>query len=149
MYDLRALQLPALLELSALGIGWEHDKGENANYELVVGNRLLITHGEIARKFSAYTAKAQMERENYQISVMSGHTHRGGSYFTQSRGVMTQAHECFCLCQLNPGYVRNPNWQQGIALATVTTKTLTVEMIPFFQIRNKTYAQWRDKEYIS
>jgi predicted phosphodiesterase len=149
MYDLRALQLPALLELNALGIGWEQDKGENANYELVVENRLLITHGEIVRKYSAYTAKAQMEKENYQLSVMTGHTHRGGSYFTQSRGELIQAHECFCLCNLNPGYVRNPNWQQGLALATVTHLTLTVELIPFFQKGNKTFAQWRDKEYSS
>jgi len=147
MYDLDALKLPVLLGLNALGIGWEHHKGENANYELVVEHRLLIIHGEIARKYSAYTAKAMLDQEMNQISVMSGHTHRGGSYFVQSRMGVIQAHECFCLCQLNPGYVRNPNWQQGIVLATVTDKTLSVELIPFFASGDKTYAQWRDKEY--
>jgi predicted phosphodiesterase len=147
MYDLNVLQLPALLDLAALGIEWEHPKGDNANYELVIENRLLITHGEIARKYSAYTAKAMLDQESSQISLMSGHTHRGGSYYVQTRKGVIQAHECFCLCSLNPGYVRKPNWQQGIALATVTRNSLAVELIPFFRRTNKVYAQWRDKEY--
>ena len=147
MYDLKALQLPVLLGLDALGIGWEHDKGENANYELLIENRLLITHGEIARKYSAYTAKAMLEQEHDQVSILSGHTHRGGSYFIQSRLGVIQAHECFCLCSLNPGYVRNPNWQQGIAMATVTKNSLAVELVPFFRKGKKVYAQWRGNEY--
>ena len=147
LYDLRVLQLPALLGLDALGIEWEHQKGENANYELVVENRLLITHGEIARKYSAYTARATLEREG--LSLLMGHTHRGGSYFLQTRTGTLQAHECFCLCLLNPGYVRNPNWQQGLALATVDKTSLTVEMIPFFRRGSRVYAHWRDQEYRS
>ena len=147
MYDLKVLHLPVLLGLDALGIEWEHERGENANYELVIENRLLIIHGEIARKYSAYTAKAMLDQENHQISILSGHTHRGGSFYIQSRMGVIQAHECFCLCSLNPGYVRNPNWQQGIVMATVTKNTLTVEMVPFFRKRTKVYAQWRDKEY--
>lgn len=149
MYDLKALQLPALLGLNALGIEWEHDKGENANYELLVDNRLLIIHGEIARKYSAYTAKAMMEQESHQVSILSGHTHRMGSYYMRTRFGVIQAHECGCLCSLNPGYVRNPNWQQGITLATVTKNSLSVEQVLFFSQGNKTYAQWRDKEYHS
>ena len=147
MYDLRALQLPALLGLDALGIEWEQQKGENANYELVIENRLLITHGEIARKYSAYTARATLEREG--LSLLMGHTHRGGSYYLQTRTGVIQAHECFCLCLLNPGYVRNPNWQQGLALATVDKTSLTVEMIPFFRRGSRVYAHWRDQEYRS
>ena len=147
MYDLKVLQLPVLLGLDALGIVWEHEKGENANYELLIENRLLIMHGEIVRKFSAYTAKAILDQEMNQISILSGHTHRGGSYFIQSRLGVIQAHECFCLCSLNPGYVRKPNWQQGIAMATVTKNCLAVEMVPFSHRGSKVYAQWRDKEY--
>ena len=149
MYDLRALRLPVLLGLDALGIEWEYQKGENANYELVVDNPLLITHGEIARKYSAYTAKAMMDQEMAQISILSGHTHRMGSHFARTRAGLVQAHECGCLCLTNPGYVRNPNWQQGLALATLTPNSLTVQLIPFFQRKTKTFAHWNDKEYRS
>jgi predicted phosphodiesterase len=147
MYGLEALKLPNLLGLKALGIEWEYDKGDNANYELVIENRLLITHGELVRKFSGYTAKANIEKEQNQISILAGHTHRGGSHFVQSRLGVMQSHECFCLCDIHPNYIRNPNWQQGLVLATITKNALNVEPIAFFEVGGKIYAQWRDKEY--
>jgi hypothetical protein len=49
---------------------------------------------------------------------------------------------------LEPEFVLHPDWQQGIALATITNFGLTVEMIPFHRNFGKAVAQWRDREYI-
>ena len=110
---------------------------------------LVIKHGTLVRKNSAYAAYAELEREMFSISVMTGHTHRGGtSYITSRRGVVV-GHECFCLCDLEPDYISNPNWQQGLVLATVDGGLPSIEAIPFYKYKRKTRAIWRGKEYTS
>jgi len=99
------------------------------------------------RKNSAYSARAELEREFYAVSTISGHTHRGGSYFVTTRFGVKQAHEGFCLCRLDPEYVVNPDWQQGIVLAEVINSNLIVEPIPFYDSYGKKSAVWRGKEY--
>jgi hypothetical protein len=148
LYDLEALQFPNLLGLVSLGIYWEKSKGDAANLELNLYNRLLIKHGNLVRKHSAYSARAEIENEFYSISTLTGHTHRGGSHYAQTRQGVVVAHECFCLCRLDPGYVQNPNWQQGIVLADVTAGSLSIEPIPFYQEHGLTKAIWRGKEYV-
>lgn len=147
LHDLEVLQLPNLLDLRSLGIHWEWSKGEEANKELFVHNKLVIKHGKYVRKYSAQTAKAELEAEFHAVSVATGHTHRGGSYFATTRNGLVQAYECFCLCDTNPAYVQNPNWQQGITLFEVTADNLSVEQIPFSRKRGKTRGVWRGKEY--
>ena len=63
------------------------------------------------------------------------------------KGVV-QAYECFCLCDLQPGYVRSPDWQQGIVLADVTRTSLSIEPVPFTRQHGKLKAIWRGKEYV-
>lgn len=148
LFDLEVLRLPNILKMAELGIYWEMEKGERANLELVLHKRLLVIHGEVARKYSAYSAKAQLENEACSISILHGHTHRGGSYYLRTRNGIVQAHEGFCLCSLEPEYIQHPNWQQGILLATVTPETVAVEPIPFYRSLGKVRAIWRGKEYI-
>lgn len=148
LYDLEVLRLPNILGLAQMGIEWEWSKGERANYELVINGKLLIKHGNIVRKHSAYTAKGTLEDEFHSMSILMGHTHRGGSHYVSTRNGPVVAHECFCLCSLEPGYVLRPNWQQGIVLATVTD-IVSIEPILFYQKDNLTKALWRDKEYTS
>ena len=136
------LQLPNLLDFKRYGIRMAY------NNEKVVDGQLLIKHGEMVRKFSAYTAKGELEKEKYGITLMTGHTHRGGVHYTTTRRGVVAAYECFCLCSTNPSYASNPDWQQGISLATVHPDGVQVEMIPFFIKGNKYYAHWRDKEYV-
>jgi predicted phosphodiesterase len=145
--DLDVLKLPNLLELKKFGIIWEYNKDETANTELVF-TRLVIRHGSLVRKHSAMTAKAEVEREFHATSLITGHTHRGGSYYVTTRAGLIQAHEAFCLCSLNPPYMQNPNWQQGLVLAEVTPNYLTVEAIPFQRSNGKVFAIWRDKFYL-
>lgn len=139
--SLDVLKIQNLLKLKEKGIEFP-----DAN-ELVLFDRLVIKHGSLVRKDSAYTAKAELEKEAYSISVMSGHTHRGGSFYKRTRRGLVQAHECFCLCDLDPEYANSPNWQNGIALATVSDTHLSVELIPFHDFRGRMVAYWRDKMY--
>lgn len=149
LFDLEALRLPNLLKLKEQDVIWEWDKKDAANLEISLYGRLLVRHGEVVRKHSAYSAKAELEREFYAISIMTGHTHRGGSHYVTTRAGLRQAHECFCLCRLDPPYLQNPNWQQGIVLAEVSQVTLLVEPIPFSTVNGKLSAIWRGKQYVS
>lgn len=142
LHSLRAVRLPNLLELDKQQI-------EYSPREIVFFDKLVIRHGAVIRKYSAYTAKAELEKEKFAISVLSGHTHRGGSFFTSNRNGTIQAHECFCLCDLEPEYADRPDWQQGIVLATVSNQVLNIEPILFHTRNGKKVAFWRDKMYTS
>jgi hypothetical protein len=139
--DLRALRFHNVLELDSMGI-------EYAGSEIIVHDKLVIKHGKRVSRHSGYSAKAELEDEKHSISVMTGHVHRGGSHYVTTRRGIVQAHECFCLCRLDPEYVKDPNWQQGIALATVSEDYLSVELIPFFDEKGHKIAYWRDKRYV-
>ena len=76
LYYLEALQLPTLLGMAELGIFWEKSKGDEANLELVIHNKLVVKHGAVVRKNSAYSARGELEAEKHSISVMTGHTHQ-------------------------------------------------------------------------
>lgn len=138
---LDALQLESVLKFQDLKI-LPASEGE-----LVFGDQLVIRHGSVVRKGSAYTAKAELEKEFYSISVMTGHTHRGGVHYATTRTGTVQAHECFCLCDLEPEYMQHPNWQQGIVLAEVRKDQLHIEPVPFFRSGGKIRANWRGKQY--
>lgn len=149
IHGLDVLKLPNLLNFASLGIYWEKSKGDRANLELNLYDKLIIKHGEVIRKFSAYTARAELESEAYSISVLTGHSHRGGTHYMRTRQGIVVAQECFCLCGLEPEYAVHPNWQQGIVLAEVTSKSLFIEPIPFYRVGNKVKAIWRGVEYTS
>jgi predicted phosphodiesterase len=101
--------------------------------ELVLGHDLLITHGDMARKWGGYTAKAHSER--YVNSVMHGHTHRQGSHIRRvpavgNRGEQTiRAYEIGCMCRLDPGYTKVPDWTQGFAIVVTTGSHYSVELV--------------------
>ena len=126
LYGLRALELPALMRLDELGIKYFEDEIE------VVPGLLVIKHGDVVRKDSAFSAKGELEREKYAISTITGHTHRLGTFYARTRLRVVKAHENGCLCLLNPEYVKNPNWQQGCTLTTHWGGELFhVEDLPF------------------
>lgn len=143
LYGLKALELPNLLDFSSLGI---EDSG---NDEVVIDEALVIRHGEVARKLSAMSARAEVERDFYAISTMTGHTHRGGTFYTTTRNGLVIGQECFCLCRMDPEYMDHPNWQQGIVLAEVNGGDVHIEPIPFSSFRDRKVARWRGKEYIA
>ena len=145
--SLEAMKLDVVLGFGSLGIEWRDTGKPYDQYELVVEGALVIRHGKYVRKNSAYSARAEMEQEKFAISGISGHTHRGASYYARTRRGMVQWHEGFCLCQLEPEYARHPDWQHGIALAEVIDGMPAVEMIAFTGDGNRKRAYWRGKEY--
>ena len=144
LYGLDALNLPTLLEFEKLNIPW--NKEENAHLELDVAKKLLLTHGKVVRKHSAYTARAVLEDEHYSRNVVFGHSHRGGTHMAMTRDGVVIAQEAFCLCRTNPEYALNPNWQQGLVLIEVDV-TVSIEAIPFHLANGKLVGRWRGQEY--
>lgn len=142
LWGLDALDLPQMLQFKALGIPW--NKGQHNELELC--GKLILRHGSLVRQHSAYTAKAILEREYYARNVVFGHTHRGGTHMVTTRDGTVQAQEAFCLCDLHPEYVRNPNWQQGLVLIEVGDY-VSIEAVPFNLVNGKLTARWRGKEY--
>ena len=143
--SLDALKLSSLLGLEELGVKFVDD--ENGNWEYTFGGTLVVRHGDLVRKGSGMSARAELDKERFSISILTGHTHRGGSIFARTRQGVVQAHECFCLCGLEPEYMRHPDWQQGIVLAEVHEGSVTVEPISFSNVRSIKHAIWRGKEY--
>ena len=152
MAGLDALRLDRLLGLRNLNILYEEGDALGESYtqsELSIGP-LLIKHGSMVRKHSAYTARGEMEKEFYNVPVLlTGHTHRGGCHMAQTRNGLVRAYESFCLCDTSPAYVTRPNWMQGIVIATIYGTLIQVEPIPFIDMNGHKCAIWRDRLYTS
>ena len=77
--------------------------------------KVLFKHGNVIRKESAYTAKAELMKEG--VSGASGHSHRLSMYFKTLRGGSFCWLESGCLCNLDADYIDGTaNWQQGISM---------------------------------
>jgi hypothetical protein len=144
---LEALALPQLLDFAGLGIEYDNQPYEMS--ELVLFDQVVIRHGKRVRRLSGASATAELADERHAISVVMGHTHRGATVYTTTRSGVRLAQESFCLCQLNPGYVAHPDWQQGLVLIDVSADHLAIEAVPFADFRTRKVAYWRGKEYIA
>lgn len=128
LFSLDALKLPNLLRLREFNIGYEPKAFKLGS--------LKITHGSIVRKFSGYTAHAELDRND--CSGISGHTHRGGVYYRQTPSRYLAWYEGFCLCDTHPFYVDNPDWQQGFLYGYVNKDSFAVNPIPIVDGKIKT-----------
>jgi len=96
---------------------------------LLINDIFLVLHGDIASVHSGYTAKRQYEKNGG--CGMCNHTHRGGSFYKTDRFGTWGWWENFCLCSLDPDWIKNPNWQQGFSLVHFTGhKRFWVEQVP-------------------
>ncbi len=120
LYSLDALKLPNLLNLDNYIIEYK-DKG----FKL---GSLKIIHGDMIRKFSSYTARGELEK--HDSSGISSHTHRGGVYYYRTPERYLAWFESFCLCDLNPEYIDEPNWQQGFLYGYIEKDSFAVTPIP-------------------
>ncbi len=143
--SLEALSLSSLLDFQGLGITWsEH---EYLQAEINYYDRLAVRHGRYVRQGSGMSARAELEADRYGISIMTGHTHRGGTVHAATRNGMVTGQECFCLCKLDPPYMARPNWQQGIVLAEVNEDAVVIEAVPITTFQRWKVAYWRGKAY--
>lgn len=123
---LRSLSVPELLELDELGIEYV----ERGRYNF---HGIIIKHGNIVRKFSSYTAKAELERHG--TSGVSAHTHRAGvNHYSNDSGHHAWW-ELGCGCRLDPEYMEGekPNWQQGwgVGYFKERSKRFHIDFVPF------------------
>ena len=144
LFGLEALRIENLLDLKSFGIEWNE---KEAVYGIEVDEKLVIRHGNIARKWSGWSGKAELEKEKFAISVLTGHVHRGGLVTVRTRNGLVHAQEGYCLCELEPEYMNNPDWHQGIVMVTVTDKGVSFEPAPIDSFRGRKRALWRGKEY--
>ena len=121
--SLNCLTVPELFKLDEFNI-------EFISYEqgLMVNDTFLMLHGDIASIHSGYTAKRMYEKHGG--CGISGHCHRGGSFYKRDRFGTWGWWEGFCLCHLNPDWIKNPNWVQGFSLIHFLGKRFWVEQIP-------------------
>lgn len=105
--SLRALSVPALLDLDKLGIKY-------VTYGVEV-NDVLITHGKAVAKWSGGSIKRELERQRFGVNMVMGHVHRVGLFNTWTRTGGVWGIEAGCLCNLNPDYVDFPDWSHGLA----------------------------------
>ncbi|KKN12662.1 hypothetical protein LCGC14_1014120 [marine sediment metagenome] len=113
---------PALASLDCLtveGLYKLKDSGvECVDYAegVLFNGNFLVTHGEIIRAHSGYTAKGMSDKHGE--SGIHGHSHRGGNSLKTRRYGTYGWWENFCLCDLNPDYITHPDWQQGFSVVT-------------------------------
>ncbi len=107
--SLRSLQLERLMDFKKLGVKYIAEG--KFNYK-----GIIVKHGNIVRKFSGYTAKAEFEKTG--ISGISGHTHRLNIYRQSNEAGNFTWIEAGCLSSLKQEYLDNeiPNWSLGFAI---------------------------------
>jgi len=119
--SLRSLKLSNLLELEKNNIEYGGD--------MFIYKKFLFKHGDIVRKFSSYTAKAEFDKEG--MSGCSGHSHRLGKLYTTKRGGKYVWVESGCLCDLKPEYIMGvADWQHGFSLISFKGNSFYATPIP-------------------
>ena len=119
IYDL-APDLPELLELNQFNIEWVGTKEGASKWVDTYKQfgQLYVGHWDRVNKHSAMTAKNLVEDKG--VSLIQNHVHRGGTYHKRLEdGKQLVGIENFCMCDLNPDYMGNPNWQQGWTVAYI------------------------------
>lgn len=120
LFSLDALKLPNLLQTEKYGIDYIEK-----SFQL---GSLKFTHGSIVRKFSSYTAHAELDKND--CSGCSGHTHRLGVCYKQTPQRYLAWFESGCLCDIHPEYVDDPDWQQGFLYGYVDKDSFAVTPVP-------------------
>lgn len=108
LYGLKKLEPREVFRLDDLGIAYHKTK--------VVIDDFIYYHGDVVRKDSAYSAKAEFYDHNCNSGI-SGHTHRAGSYYKTYAKKVGFWLENGCLCKIEPDYINDPdkaNWQHCI-----------------------------------
>lgn len=112
------LTWPKLLGLEDLDIEF-YAYGDQSKREFLP--KFLVKHGNVVRKLSGYTARAELDK--YNKSGASGHTHRLGQFFHRDSNGNHVWMETGCTCLLNPEYAQDPDWQQGCVVMTFEPTT--------------------------
>lgn len=125
LFSVRSLHLPALWMVDKLGM-------EYTGYAVVIDDVLEISHGTKVSAHAGYAAKAELIKRGYSISTITGHVHRAGRHsFTRPYGGEVVGQESPCLCDLEPEYMVDPNWVQGLTLFEVRDRHVWTQAVEF------------------
>jgi hypothetical protein len=133
-----AMTWPTLLNLEELDITWVP---LNHQTRTEIFPKFIVKHGDRVRIRSGYTAHAEHAR--YGRSGASGHTHRLAAVWHRDHNGNHVWCETGCLCDLNPEYAQDPDWQQGCVVVSFEEHTSAISVEPIY-IQNG-LAQWRGK----
>lgn len=127
LHSIKALELESILKVKELGIKFY--RLEDTCY---INDNLIATHGANddgckLSQYSGYSAKNTLDKMG--INGISGHSHRAASYYRTYMNGVKEWHECGCLCDLHPEYVKNPNWQQAFGVVRYNKKDFDVKII--------------------
>lgn len=104
---MRSNTVPQQLALTSMDI-------EYMDY-FVFRRSAVFKHGGTARKYSGYSAKAELDKEG--MSGASGHTHRLGQHYKRNRSGFYTWLECGCVCKLDAEYLDDEaDWQHGMGV---------------------------------
>jgi predicted phosphodiesterase len=103
--DMGILSISNLFELASMDIDYYP-----ADRPVEIG-KLMITHGELARKGAGSTARGH--RDKYNTSVAIGHIHRGSVAYQRVREGQQILIENPCLCEMSVDYGNFFDWVQG------------------------------------
>ena len=81
--------------------------------KLIINNDFKFYHGRLIGTKSGLSAIKELERS--YMSGASGHVHRLAKFITRKAGRKFVWLETGCLCDMNPEYCIEPDWQQGYA----------------------------------
>lgn len=113
LYGLQGLELERMLGLEDLGYGYTH---YDDCVELAPG--MIAIHGKMISKHSAWSA--QKEADRWQVSGVSGHTHRLGVFHQTTYDGYRFWLECGYMGRMDvPGAQATSNWQQGFGTVTI------------------------------
>ena len=90
------------------------DIGVKGCAEVLINDSFVCTHGKLLGSKAGLSAIKEIEK--HYMSGASGHTHRLAKFLTRKARRKFVWLETGCLCDLNPEYVQDPDWQQGFAV---------------------------------
>lgn len=86
--------------------------------EVVINKDFVVTHGKLIGNKAGLSAIKEIEK--HYMSGASGHVHRLAKFITRKAGRKFEWYETGCLCDLNPEYVQDPDWQHGFVALRYT-----------------------------
>ena len=101
--------------------------------EVVLPTNLIVKHGTVVRKDAGRSAAGEFDK--IFASTITNHVHRLGSTMRRQPAVGSRPEEVYvnyengCACDLNPSYVKDPNWQNGFSIVNYTNDVLGVEQV--------------------
>lgn len=89
---------------------------------IIINDTFTIKHGNLLGSKAGLSAIKELE--SHYTSGASGHTHRLARYSTRKSGRRFIWLETGCLCDLEPEYMTNADWEQGFGLVVFKNKRL-------------------------